>query len=99
MAKSKGIKVCPVERKPRFLEFSNTNVERFDVVLLCNLLDRSLKPLQILDFCRKILKPNGVVIISISAPWRPAAKPKFRGSNHAHIIQEKKYDQGNYVCR
>ena len=55
--------------------------------------------MQILDFCKKILKPNGVVIISLSAPWRPAAKKRFTGFNHAYVIEEAKYDQKNYVCQ
>ena len=55
--------------------------------------------MQILDFCKKILKPNGVVIISLSAPWRPAAKKEFHGTNYAYVINENKYDQGNHVCQ
>ena len=42
IAGEKGIKVCTVERKPRHLQFVK-ETEKFDFVLLCNILDRSIK--------------------------------------------------------
>ena len=42
IAGEKGIKVCTVERKPRHLQFVK-ETEKFDIVLLCNILDRSIK--------------------------------------------------------
>ena len=42
IAGQKGIEVCTVERKPRHLQFVK-ETEKFDIVLLCNILDRSIK--------------------------------------------------------
>ena len=42
IAGEKGIQVCTVERKPRHLQFVK-ETEKFDIVLLCNILDRSIK--------------------------------------------------------
>jgi len=42
IAGEKGIQVCTVERKPRHLQFVK-ETEKFDFVLLCNILDRSIK--------------------------------------------------------
>ena len=42
IAGQKGIQVCTVERKPRHLQFVK-ETEKFDIVLLCNILDRSIK--------------------------------------------------------
>ena len=42
IAKKKGLKVCSVERKPRHFQFIE-DTENFDIVLLSNILDRSIK--------------------------------------------------------
>ena len=54
IAGEKGIKVCTVERKPRHLQFVK-ETEKFDIVLLCNILDRSIKA--------RVLIRNSVMII------------------------------------
>ena len=51
---------------------------KYDVILLCNILDRTPLPISLLRTALNCLKPGGVVILSVSMPWRPAYSDKIQ---------------------
>ena len=52
--------------------------EKYDVILLCNVLDRTILPISLLRTALNCLKPGGVVVLSVSLPWRPAYADKIQ---------------------
>ena len=53
--------------------------KKYDVILLSNIIDRHQLPSTLLRNAMECLKPGGVVILSVSLPWRPAFNPKGTG--------------------
>jgi len=81
-AKEKGIKVENGEFYAN-LEDSTVrqaecqNARKYDVILLCNVVDRTALPSTLIRNALEHLKPGGVVVLSVSLPWRPAFTDKI----------------------
>ena len=80
-AKKRGIKI----EDGKFFELvHNSSViqacckeaKKYDVILMCNIIDRHHLPTTLLRNSMECLKPGGVVILSVSLPWRPAFNTK-----------------------
>ena len=65
IAGQKGIEICTVERKPRHLQFMK-ETEKFDIVLLCNILDRTIKARMLRGVSVKmVVKQKKFVLLSL----------------------------------
>ena len=53
------------------IETSELKQERFDVISLLNVLDRCDRPLSLLGSARRLLKPNGLLLIALVLPYSP----------------------------
>jgi SAM-dependent methyltransferase len=72
------VRISPEARAVERLSFIESNIEaalpeledsRFDVVLLISVLEHLWEPLPILEHCRRVLTPGGVLFVNVPT-WR-----------------------------
>ncbi|CAG5098446.1 Oidioi.mRNA.OKI2018_I69.XSR.g15674.t1.cds [Oikopleura dioica] len=79
-AEKRGIKILSEEdfRLHTSLDHAHREEEdKFDLVILSNVLDRTIRPASVLEDALWRTKRSGFLLVSVSVPWRP-----FYGSKH-----------------
>ena len=77
-AKKRDIKILPRVWYPNDYEKNADFSKVFDVVCLFNVLDRAGAPVSLLTNALSILKPGGLLLISVSVPWRPSPRQTYK---------------------
>lgn len=81
-------------KKKIVLNFSLLDVEKwatqeeikFDVVSCLNLLDRCDRPYDILADAKRVLKPNGILVLAIVLPFKPYVEITVSGKRQKKLV-------------
>ena len=73
----------------KFHEETSVVRKKFDIVCLFNVLDRAGAPVTLLEDALSMLKDDGLIMISVSVPWRPSPTGSNKVTSGPALIKTK----------